>query len=151
MGRYLNPSDQGERIRRVLEMVPLGPQIAIPRTRKQVHRRLQPVQIDELADRYLAGATLKELSKQYRVHRTTVSELLEQRGVQRRYRSLSVDQVAEAVKLYESGLSLVRVGDVLQANSGTVWQALKRKGVPLRDCHGRAMAINPCRTSASSI
>jgi DNA-directed RNA polymerase specialized sigma24 family protein len=81
---------------------------------------------------------LRELGKQYQVHRTTVSELLEQRDVQRRYRSLSVDQVADAVKLYESGLSLVGVGEILQVNSGTVWQALKRKGVPLRDCHGRA-------------
>jgi DNA-directed RNA polymerase specialized sigma24 family protein len=62
---------------------------------------------------------------------------LEQRGVQRRYRSLSVDQVAEAVKLYESGLSPVGVGEILRVNSGTVWQALKRNGVPLRDCHGR--------------
>jgi hypothetical protein len=42
--------------------------------------------------------------------------------------SLSVDQVAEAVKLYGSGLSLVRVGEMLQLNSGTVWQALKRGG-----------------------
>jgi DNA-directed RNA polymerase specialized sigma24 family protein len=68
---------------------------------------------------------------------------LEQRGVQRRYRRLSVDQVAEAVKLYESGLSLVRVGEVLPVNSGTVWQALKRKGVPLRDCHGRSRPASP--------
>jgi hypothetical protein len=137
MGRYLNPSDQGERLRQVLEMVPSGPQTAIPRTPKQVHRRLQPLQVDEVVSQYLAGATLKELGKQYQVHQTTISELLEQRGVQRRYRSLSVDRVAEAVKLYESGLSLVRVGNLLQVNSGTVWQALKGRGVQLRDCHGR--------------
>jgi hypothetical protein len=137
MGRYLNPSDQGERLRQILESVPSGPQTPIPRTPKQIHRRLQPAQVDEVVNRYLAGATLKELGKQYHVHRTTVSELLEQRGVQRRYRSLSVDQVAEAVKLYESGLSLVGVGEILRVNSGTVWQALKRNGVPLRDCHGR--------------
>jgi hypothetical protein len=138
MGRYLNPSDQGKRLRQVLEMVPSGLQTAIPRTPKQTHRRLQPLQVDEVVSRYLVGATLKELGKHYQVHRTTISELLEQRGVQRRYRSLSVDQVAEAVKLYKSGLSLVRVGEVLQVNAGTVWQALKRKSVPLRDCHGRS-------------
>ena len=89
MGRYLNHSDQGERLRHVLETLPSGPQIAIPRTPKQVHRRLQPAEVDEVVDRYLAGATLKELGKQYQVHRTTVSELLEQRGVQRRYRLLN--------------------------------------------------------------
>jgi hypothetical protein len=137
MGRYLNPSDQGERLRHILETVPSGPQTPIPRTPKQIHHRLQPAQVDEVVHRYLAGATLKELGKQYQVHRTTISELLEQRGVQRRYRSLSLDQVADAVKLYESGLSLVRVGEILRVNSGTVWQALKRNGVPLRDCHGR--------------
>jgi hypothetical protein len=140
MGRYLNPCDQGKHLRQVLEMVPSGPQTAIPRTPKEIHRRLQPLQVDEVVRRYLAGATLKELGKQYQLNRTTISELLEQRGVQRRYRSLSVDQVAEAIKLYKSGLSLVRVGEVLQVNSGTVWQALKRKGVALRDCHGRDRA-----------
>jgi hypothetical protein len=60
MGRYLNPSDQGERLREILETVPSGPQIAIPRTPKQVHRRLQPGQVDEIVDLYLAGATLKD-------------------------------------------------------------------------------------------
>ena len=143
MGRYLNPSDQGERLRQVLEMVPKGHRTPIPRTPKQIHRRLQPAQVDEIVSRYLGGATLKELGNEYQVHRTTISELLEQRGVQRRYRSLSLDQVTQAVKLYESGLSLVRVGQVLQVNSGTVWQALKRQGVPLRDCHGRTRQAPP--------
>jgi predicted HTH domain antitoxin len=118
----------------------------LARTPKQIHRRLQPHQVDEVVSRYLAGATLKELGEQYQVHRTTISELLDRRGVQRRYQPLSVNQVADAVKLYESGLSLVRVSEILQVNSGTVWQALKHKGVRLRDCHGRA---RPARLAAS--
>jgi hypothetical protein len=63
MGRCLNPADQGERIRNILEMVPSGPQTAIPRTPKQIHRRLQPIQVDEVVSSYLAGATLKELGR----------------------------------------------------------------------------------------
>ena len=35
MGRYLNPSDQGERLRQVLEIVPKGPRTPIPRIPKQ--------------------------------------------------------------------------------------------------------------------
>ena len=71
--------------------------------------------------------------------------------MQRRYRSLSVDQVTQAVKLYESDLSLVRVGEVLQVNSGTAWQALKRQGEPLRDCHGRTRQAGPKTQEQSPI
>jgi hypothetical protein len=92
LGRYLNRSDPGERLRHILETVPSGPQIGIPRTPKQVHRGLQPGQVDEIVDLYLAGATLKDPGKEYQVYRTTISELLEQRGFQRRFRSLSVAQ-----------------------------------------------------------
>ena len=62
-------------------MVPKGALTPIPRTPKQIHRRLQPAQVDEVVRRYLGGATLKELGNEYQVHRTTISELLEQRGV----------------------------------------------------------------------
>ena len=102
MGRYLNHSDQGERLRAVLEMAPLGPQPAIPGTPKQVHRRLRPDQVDQVVCLYLAGATLKELGKQFQVHRTTLSELLERRGIQPRYGSLTPEQEDQALELYAS-------------------------------------------------
>jgi hypothetical protein len=137
MGRYLHPSDQGERLRRVLEIVPAGPPTPIPRTPKQVHRRLPADQVDQLINRYLAGATLKQLGQQFHIHRLTVAGLLEQRGVSRRYGSLAVDQITEAVKLYQSGLALAAVGEVLHVNATTVWHALQRRGIPLRDCQGR--------------
>jgi hypothetical protein len=137
MGRYLNPSDQGERLRRLLEIVPAGPPTPIPRTPKQVHRRLPADQIDQLINRYLAGATLKQLGQQFQVDRLTVAELLERRGVKRRYASLTVDQVAEAANLYHSGLPLTSVGQALHVDQSTVWRALKARGVPMRDCQGR--------------
>jgi hypothetical protein len=72
------------------------------------------------------------VAQQFRIHRTTVSQLLEQRGIQRRYAALSAEQVSEAEKLYKAGTSLVAIGDVLKVNQSTIWHALIDKGVPLR-------------------
>lgn len=69
-----------------------------------------------------------------------ISELWEQHGVARRYASLSLAQVAEATRLYRSGLSLVAVGNALGVNHSTVWLTLKRAGVSLRDCQGEEQA-----------
>lgn len=137
LGHYTNHADQQEHICRVLAIEPSGSETVTVRTPKQVHRRLTGDQVDQLIDGYRAGATLKELGQRYSVHRTTVSQLLEQSGVDRRYASLRPHQVAEAVQLYQTGMSLVAVGKALGANQSTVWWALKRVGAPLRDCHGR--------------
>jgi hypothetical protein len=132
MGRYLNPSDQGERLRELLAIVPSGPKAAVPRTPRRVFRRLEPAQVDRVVDSYLCGATLKEVAQQFRIHRTTVSQLLEQRGIQRRYAPLSPEQVAAAGELHTAGMSLVTTGNVLNVNQSTVWHALRDRGIALR-------------------
>ena len=132
MGRYLNPSDQGERLRDLLQIVPSGPKAAVPRTPRRVFRRLEPAQVDRMVAAYLCGGTLKEVAQQFRIHRTTVSQLLEQRGIQRRYAPLNDQQISEAEDLYGSGMSLVTIGNVLNVNQSTVWRALRDRGMPLR-------------------
>jgi DNA-directed RNA polymerase specialized sigma24 family protein len=132
MGRYLNPCYQGERLRDLLDMVPSRPSVVNVRTPKRVHRRLRSDQVDELVESYLAGSTLKEVAQQFGIYRTTVSELLEARGIERRYCSLTTEEIDQAVKLYHSGLSLVDVGKALGLNQSTVWSAMKDRGVPLR-------------------
>jgi transposase len=97
-----------------------------------VFRRLERAQVDGVVEAYTRGATLREVAQQFRVHRTTVSELLERRGVQRRYAALRPEQVFEAEELYKAGRSLVAIGNVLKVNQSTVWHALRGKGVPLR-------------------
>ena len=53
--------------------------------------------------------------------------------------SLTEAQVDRAVSLYQSGLSLVKVGKIIEANAETVRQRLLGRGVKLRGPHG-------CRT-----
>jgi len=136
MGRYSNLCDQGERLRALLEMVPEGPSTAIPRTIKQIQRRLRGAEIDQLVASYRAGATVYELSAQFGMHRHTVSEVLERRGVSRRYQRLSLEQVDLACTLYESGHSLIKVGEQLGRKAETVRQALMKAGVEIKPRNG---------------
>jgi DNA-directed RNA polymerase specialized sigma24 family protein len=137
IGSYSNRGQMASELRKLSDRSRLRHRSASPPAPKQVHRRLRPAEVDEVVALYLAGATLRQLGQQFRVHRTTVSELLQQRGIQRRYRALTPDQESEAVQLYASGMSLVDVGGVLHVNAGTIWHVLKRRCVPLRDCHGK--------------
>ena len=124
-------------------MIPKGPQTPIPRTPKQIHRRLQPAQVDEVVSRHLAGATLKELGNEYQVHRTTIPNYWSNVAC-----NFATDlRVWTKLRKRSSSTSRVyrwcAVGEVQQVNSGTFWQALKRQGVPLRDCHGRTRQAPP--------
>jgi hypothetical protein len=137
MGRYLNHSDQEERLRALLEIVPSGSKVTKTQTKKQVHRRLRPAQIEELATGYQAGSTVYQLAKHFRINRETVSKLLEREGLPRRQRPLSPAQIERATELYASGQSLVGVGKQIGCDGGTVRLALIKAGVQMRDCQGR--------------
>lgn len=50
---------------------------------------------------------------------------------------LDVHQVDEAVRLYEEGLSLARLGERIGASARTVQLRLSERGVAMRDTHGR--------------
>jgi hypothetical protein len=97
-------------------------------SRRQRKRHLRSDEVDELVAAYQAGATTYELATRHRVHRQTVTAILERRGVPIRYRSPSPDEVATAKALYADGQSLVAVGDQLGFDAGTIWRALKRAG-----------------------
>ena len=95
-------------------------------------RRLEPGQIDRAVEAYLCGATLKEVAQQFRIHRTTVSHILEQRRTQGRCTPLSEQQISKAEELYRAGMSLVKIGGALNVNQSTVWHALRLRGMSLR-------------------
>lgn len=90
----------------------------------------------ELVDRYKAGATQRELAREYGVHRTTVSSILDRHGAERR-RGLHPDLIDEAVERYASGQSLATIGRALGADDGTVKARLVERGVAMRDTQGR--------------
>ena len=52
-------------------------------------------------------------------------------------RGLSLDQVDDAIRLYDIGWSLARIGEHLRVDPTTVLNRLRERGIPTRDTHGR--------------
>ena len=80
---------------------------------------------------------MRDLAHQFGVHPTTVSATLRREGVELRKRGLDAGQIDEAVNLYAAGNSLARIGDHFGVDHGTVWRQLRKRGVKMRDTHGR--------------
>lgn len=105
-----------------------------PRRSSPLHR-LSPEQVAELVAAREAGALVNELAERFGVHRATVINHLERAGATgRRWpgRGLTPEQVPEAVRLYESGLSLVAVGERFEVDKRQVSRALREAGVEIR-------------------
>lgn len=64
-------------------------------------------------------------------------KLLREAGVSIRNQGLTDEQVAEAIRNYEAGKSLAKIGTHLGADAGTIRRALLKRGVTMRDSHGR--------------
>jgi DNA-binding CsgD family transcriptional regulator len=137
MGRWLNRSDQGERLQALVDMVPSGPIEPKVRTSKQRVRPLDPAVAAELVAGYQAGATVYQLADQFHIHRDTVTKHLKRAQIPRRNRPLTRDQVKRAMDLYAAGQSLARIAPKLGCQPSTVWSSLRKAGVQLRDPQGR--------------
>jgi hypothetical protein len=61
LGRYLNHSEQGERLKEILEITPSGPSSPILRTPKRVCRQLDASKVAELVQRYREGLPIDKL------------------------------------------------------------------------------------------
>jgi len=135
LGRYSKHSRSLEKLQELLELDPAGGPPALRRA-KQVQRRLHDPEIDELITGYLNGSTVYDLADQFSIRRQTVSEILERRGVARRYRKLSLEQLDLACRLYREGHTLTKVGSRLGRRAETVRQALMKAGVEIRPRNG---------------
>lgn len=80
---------------------------------------------------------IHEVAKGFKINRVTVSKHLERAGVTKRPRSMSDVQIDEAVKDYASGQSVEKIGNKFGFDSTTVLRELRRRGVQMRDTHGR--------------
>ena len=83
-----------------------------------------------------------ELAAEFGCNRVTVAERLKKSGIGIRHQSPSPEVVDEMVRLYESGLSLVRVGKQIGYGASTVHSLLRSRGVQARDSHGRLLFEN---------
>ena len=95
----------------------------------------------QLVASYLDGTTIKELAQQFEVHRDTVFEHVRRQGLPFRrnvYARLTDQQIAEAVKMYQSGMSLRAVGRQLKVSADTARKVLVEAGVTLRSRSGRS-------------
>lgn len=99
---------------------------------RQIQRRLTAEQVDQLLDEYRAGASMKDLANQWRLHRTTVAAHLRRAGVAPRRRGVPAARLLEAVRLYGQGWSCKRLAERYGCDDETVRQALKRADVSLR-------------------
>lgn len=113
-----------------------GTRRAKPTRAKQPQHRLRASEKAELIARYVKGERAHELAAAFNLHRSTVASVLQEAGV-RRPRSLTPDEIAEGVRLYEQGWSCARIGEHLDRNANTVWRALGSAGIKTRDSHGR--------------
>jgi hypothetical protein len=99
--------------------------------------RLDASATAELIDAYRAGARIKDLARQFDVHRTTVPSLLARHGVELRPVGLSPDQVSDAARLYRDGWSLARLGEKFGVDDMTVRRYLLLAGAVMRSPHER--------------
>ncbi|WP_186372369.1 helix-turn-helix domain containing protein [Arthrobacter woluwensis] len=103
----------------------------------RAQRRLTANQLEQLIAYYRAGSTVYELAEKFRCNRTTVSKKLKDAGITLRRTPPTDMQINEMVRLYESGLSLERVGERVNFTAHTVLKYLRARHVAIRDTHGR--------------
>ena len=102
--------------------------------RRTILRRLNDVEIDDLATEYRAGRTLADLAHEFGIHPRTVAARLNTRDVPRRInrRKMSDYDVDEAIRRYRSGDSLATVALTFNVNAATVRREFRRAGVAIR-------------------
>lgn len=101
------------------------------------HRKLPARTRQEIVNRYQAGERVVDIALVLSINKVTVIDHLNRASVQRRPLGMSDAQIDEAVQLYDSGLSLARIGERLGFSARTIQSRLRERGVRFRDTHGR--------------
>jgi DNA-binding CsgD family transcriptional regulator len=99
---------------------------------------VDPAETVDILLAYRAGATMADLAKDHCLQRKSVSALLRRAGVPIRPRRLPSEAVIkEAMRLYEQGWSLARIGDRLEFDHQTIRRHLMLRGVVMRSPNQR--------------
>jgi hypothetical protein len=81
---------------------------------------------------YQAGTPTTQLTTRYGIGKSSVLRFLREAGVTMRKQPLTEPQIAEATRLYATGLSVAAVGAALKLNPSTIWRTLTACGVEMR-------------------
>jgi transposase-like protein len=136
MGRYSN-HDNVTTLQRILAGQERDrPPARTTRSLRQIQHRLSTDEAQRLIELYSQGELIDSLAARFHISRTTVMKHVERTGAPRR-RNVLTDRFDEARQLYNEGWSLARIGQHLGVNASTVWHALRKAGVPMRNTHGR--------------
>ncbi|HWF70542.1 MAG TPA: helix-turn-helix domain-containing protein [Mycobacterium sp.] len=103
----------------------------------KLDQRLKPEILSEIIACYEAGEPSTALAASHSLSKGSVIRLVREAGIPIRRQGLTNDQITEAIQLYGSGMSLAKVGARFGVDHGTVWRALKKRGMRMRDTHGR--------------
>ncbi len=111
---------------------------------RQHQNRLAVDQIDEVVTRYVDGASIDALAREYGINRTTVIGHLERNGVERRRnpRKMTDDKVRDAASRYSSGCSLATVASEFGVCERTLRREFQRAGVDVRPRRGSGVYVN---------
>lgn len=113
-----------------------APDIHETRSPRRKRKRLTGTERSQVAARYAAGETTTALAKDYGVAKSTIVGILRANNVVVRLQPLTAEQVSEAARLYESGLSLSQVAEALKVNQETMRLAILARGIKMRPMTG---------------
>lgn len=99
---------------------------------RNLRRRLHSKVIFTLVDRYNAGEHTPALAKEHGISMTGLRKLLLNEGVKLRMQSITPEDSDQAVKLYQSGLTIREVVKEVGYCLGSIRRELHRRGVPMR-------------------
>ncbi len=100
---------------------------------RQAQHRLSPAETGALVSAYQAGRSVAALSRDFKIHKSTVQAHLVRAGVVLRpQKVLTADQATEAIELYLAGATLKQLGPKFGVGHNTIRNYLLRAGVELR-------------------
>ena len=102
----------------------------------KVSQRVGPDLIAQIIARYEAGEPSTALAAAFRISKGSVIRLLREADIAIRKQGLSRGQVGEAIRLYESGQSLAKIGTQFGVDPTTVHRQLLKRGVRMRGTRG---------------
>lgn len=122
-----------DRIKQILAAAEDGQPVARTITRTRPWTRLSPAAQSEVVRKYSDdSASSTALAEEFKVAKSTILRILRGNNVVVRRQPLTGKQVAQAKRLYKSGLSLSEVAEQMSINQETMRVAIIAAGVRLR-------------------